>query len=249
MLLAENNLLPLCLKTIMMLKHKQKKWRQIRLFIFGILIGSLVGVSIFWWISYYSHSEWFFTKKINNWIENLFSSSAELDKQKALPYPTENIANQKKNIVEEDSNSIDEYSDEFFYENSEPLVFSDTISDTSYENNQDNSTEQTNVRKDELLLVKDFLFNNDKDLLLDSLMGVTSKGQESVSVSVEFWKSPINFRGYKRSPKKIIIYGAKNHDKAEFKMSEGKLIMIDNNSKYVLRYTNVFLKLEPLKAK
>ncbi len=232
-----------------MLKHKQKKWRQIRLFIFGTLVGLMVGVSVFWWLTYFNKSDWYFTKKINNWVENLFSSSAELENKEAALYKTENNSNPKKNIIEEDTINLDEYSDEFFYENSEPLVFSDTTIDTSNENNQDNSTEHSDVRKDELLLVKDIVFNTDKDLLLDSLMGVTNKGQETVSVTVEFWESPINFRGYKRSPKKIIIFGAKNHENVEFKMKNGKLIMTDNNSKYLLRYSNVFLKFEPLTAK
>lgn len=231
-----------------MLKHKQKKWRQIRLFIFGILIGSMVGVSIFWWFTYFSHSDWFFTKRLNNWIENLFTSSSELDNEKTVILKTNKDANTKKNIIEEDTSELEQFSDEFYYENSEPLVFSDSTFDISDENTSDNNTNSKSVLTDELILVKEIVFNSDKDLLLDSLMGV-NKSQESISVTVEFWKSPINFRGYKRSPKKIIIFGAKNHESAEFKMKDGKLIMTDNNSKYLLRYTNVFLKFEPLITK
>ena len=78
-----------------MLKHKQKKWRQVRLFIIGILIGLLIGISIIWWFSYLKNANWFFTNNIVSWVTNLFSSSAEntentdlslIEKQKNKPH-------------------------------------------------------------------------------------------------------------------------------------------------------------------
>lgn len=229
-----------------MLKHKQKKWRQIRLFIFGILIGSMVGVSVFWWLTYFNKSDWYFTKQINNWIENLFTSSAELEDDKEVKLQTSQAKKNKNNQNSIDSLDLDEYTDEFYYEGSDPIVFQDSVYVENDSNNGESSDLNSDVRKDELLLVKEFELPNNADLMIDSLMGVTSKGDEIITITVEFWKSPINYRGYKRSPLKVIVYGIKNYEKVDFKMKDGKLIMIDNKTKYLLRNTNVFIKLEPI---
>lgn len=228
-----------------MLKHKQKKWRQIRLFIFGILIGSMVGVSVFWWLMYFNKSDWYFTKQMNNWIENLFTSSADLEDNDKIALVVKDKDKNNKNTVAKDSLIEEEYADEFYYENSEPLIFEDSLSeyDTNVSNENDNSAE---VKKDELLLSKEIQLPNNTDLMLDSLMGINVKSKDFVVITVEFWKSPVNFRGYKRSPKKVVVYGVKNIENVDFKMKEGKLIMVENSRKFILRHTNAFLKLEPI---
>lgn len=237
-----------------MLKHKQKKWRQARLFIFGILIGLLIGVSIIWWFSYLKNANWFFTNNIVSWVTDLFSSSAEnientdfsiVEKQKNKKI---NLTIIDEQVIIEDTLMEEEVIDDFYDELSEPLIFEDSlqidISEIFPEAiNQNNIT----VKKDELLHRKDIVLNIPAETKLDSLMGVTPRNIDEQKIAVEFWKSPINYRGYKRSPNKIVIYGVLKFNKAQFVYNDKNVYLIDNNKKYLLKLTDEFLKLKSVK--
>lgn len=237
-----------------MLKHKQKKWRQARLFIFGILIGLLIGVSIIWWFSYLKNANWFFTNNIVFWVTDLFSSSAEntentdfsiVEKQKNKKI---NLTIIDEQVIIEDTLMEEEVIDDFYDELSEPLVFEDSLETNMSENfpetkNQNDIT----VKKDELLLRKDIVLNIPADTKLDSLMGVNPRNTDEQKIAVEFWKSPINYRGYKRSPNKIVIYGVLKFNEAQIVYNNKNVYLIDNNKKYLLKLTDQFLKLKSVK--
>ncbi len=237
-----------------MLKHKQKKWRQIRMLIIGILIGLLIGVSVIWWFSYLKNSSWFFTNNIVEWITDLFSSSAEKDENADFSV-IETKKNKKENTVIinekisiEDTFYEEDEIDDFYSEISEPLVFEDSleinIDDDFLEPKNKN---EITVIKDELLHKTEIVLQHHIDNKLDSLMGVTPRKTDGQKVTIEFWKSPINYRGYKRSPNKIVIYGAQKHEEAQIVQTEKNVFLIDNNKKYLLKMTDVFLKLEAIK--
>lgn len=78
-------------------------------------------------------------------------------------------------------------------------------------------------------------------------MGITSQNANEQKVTVEFWKSPINYRGYKRSPNKIVIYGILNFNEVQFISKDKNVYLIDNNNKYSLKLTDEFLKLKSVK--
>ena len=237
-----------------MLKHKQKKWRQARLFIFGILIGLLIGVSIIWWFSYLKNANWFFTNNIVSWVTELFSSSAEnpdntdfslveIDKT-----TKENHTIIDEQVIIEDTFLEDDVIDDFYEELSEPLVFEDCVEINMSENIPEmNKQNDITVKKDELLFRKNILLNIPIDTKLDSLMGVTSRNANDQRVAVEFWKSPINYRGYKRSPNKIVIYGVLKFNEAQFVYRDKNVYLIDDNKRYLLKLTDEFLKLKSVK--
>jgi hypothetical protein len=237
-----------------MLKHKQKKWRQIRMLIIGILIGLLIGVSVIWWFSYLKNANWFFTNNLVTWVSNLFSSSTEMEDNTEMSLvDNKNKKNVKPSIIDEkviieDTFYEEDEIDDFYYELSEPLVFEDSLAIFTNElSSEIQNKNEITVKKDELLLKKEIVLNQHIDSKLDSLMGVTPKQTDGQKVTVEFWKSPINYRGYKRSPKKIVIYGVSNHNEAQFVSTEKNVFLIDNNKKYLLKMTDVFLKLEAIK--
>ena len=48
--------------------------------------------------------------------------------------------------------------------------------------------------------------NQETDSTLESMSDITDN-KESVYFRVEFWKSPLNYKGYKMSKGKIVLYG------------------------------------------
>lgn len=237
-----------------MLKHKQKKWRQVRLFIIGILIGLLIGISIIWWFSYLKNANWFFTNNIVSWVTNLFSSSAENTENTDFSL-IEKQKNKKTNptiidehIIIEDTLMEEDVIDDFYDELSEPLVFEDSLEiNMSEPFSETKKQNDITIKKDELLLRKNIILNIPIDTKLDSLMGITSQNANEQKVTVEFWKSPINYRGYKRSPNKIVIYGILNFNEVQFISKNKNVYLIDNNNKYSLKLTDEFLKLKSVK--
>ncbi|MFA7107295.1 MAG: hypothetical protein WC154_08340 [Candidatus Izemoplasmatales bacterium] len=237
-----------------MLKHKQKKWRQVRLFIIGILIGLLIGISIIWWFSYLKNANWFFTNNIVSWVTNLFSSSAENTENTDLSL-IEKQKNKKTNptiidehIIIEDTLMEEDVIDDFYDELSEPLVFEDSLEiNMSEPFSETKKQNDITIKKDELLLRKNIILIIPIDTKLDSLMGITSQNANEQKVTVEFWKSPINYRGYKRSPNKIVIYGILNFNEVQFISKDKNVYLIDNNNKYSLKLTDEFLKLKSVK--
>ena len=78
------------------------------------------------------------------------------------------------------------------------------------------------INKDELITTKILSIvylnqkDNDTDSLIKSVLDINTI--EKKSLSVEFWKSPIDYHGYKLSLSKLIIYGVSpQHDYSLYK--------------------------------
>jgi len=94
-------------------------------------------------------------------------------------------------------------------------ISTDTLH-TASANNNDNA-DNIQVRKDELLGSKtlevnnfDFRVNaNNKDSLLQAASGIQidKKNRKKINLAVEFWKSPLNYRGYKLFKNKLVLFG------------------------------------------
>ena len=107
-----------------------------------------------------------------------------------------------------------------------------------------NSEDDVVVRKDELIFVKDIevvSLNHEadhvrsaKDSALKQISGVREDAP-AMSCKIEFWKSPLNYKGYKMAKNKIVLYG--------IDLSDGlKLFRLDNA--IYLRHLSVLYKLE-----
>jgi len=84
---------------------------------------------------------------------------------------------------------------------------------------------------------------------LDSLIGNSanrSNGNESVYL-VEFWESPINYRGYKMGRNRIVIYGIYLPDFVSLKLLNKNIFLKYLNDYYALDFTNEFKPLRVLK--
>jgi hypothetical protein len=100
------------------------------------------------------------------------------------------------------------------------------------------------VKKDQLLAIKnidalnlDIINRSSKDSLLQAISGVQldNKSFKKTTVSLEFWKSPINYRGYKFVKNKLIIFGLEPQDES--------LAMVISDNIYYLKTINGVLRL------
>ncbi|HEU4718606.1 MAG TPA: hypothetical protein VFU15_12265 [Bacteroidia bacterium] len=84
------------------------------------------------------------------------------------------------------------------------------------------------VKKDELLGQKPFGVIDLKEVKDDSTASVTP----GKSVTVEFWKSPLNYRGYKFSRNRLVLFG--------FETEDVESVYSLDNAIYVKSVTGVF---------
>lgn len=83
-----------------------------------------------------------------------------------------------------------------------------------------------------------------KDKTLDSLLIGGQQTQENLSeFLVEFWQSPLNYRGYKRHKNKVVLYGIPQYDFASLKLLDNKLYLKYLNDYYLLEDTPSFKNL------
>lgn len=102
------------------------------------------------------------------------------------------------------------------------------------------------VKKDRLLFsksikltVKDEIIQENKDSLVSELSGM-NKDENKNDYSVEFWESPINYKGYKMANKKILLFGIDNFESASLFQADKKIYLKINDSFYQLDETYNF---------
>ncbi len=130
----------------------------------------------------------------------------------------------------------------------------DTKLESSSENNSDyvesskfssSDFDKIEVRKDELLSYNNtYIYNldfdpnksdNESDSLLSLVSGVETENfnQTKFPIILEYWQSPVHFKGYKFAKNKIAVYGLEDTKPAKlFKLAD----------KYYLRYDKVYYK-------
>lgn len=116
------------------------------------------------------------------------------------------------------------------------------------------SSDDIIVRKDELLSTRTFDVinlnptanrNTSKDSVLQKVSGIKDdKNNTQQFFNIEFWQSPLNYKGYKMSKYKIILYGIESPEGLKiFKLDD--LIYLKNVSAiYKLDYSSEFKSYE-----
>lgn len=129
--------------------------------------------------------------------------------------------------------------------NESGLAFNN-INDSTF---QDSETYR--VLKEELISVKNIyvkvLSPKEKtsatDSLIASLAGVSTPDDKEFFM-IEFWKTPLNSKGYKMTRNRLVIYGyAENADVSIIKLNENYYLR-NNNLFYKLSYSSEFKSLE-----
>lgn len=161
-----------------MLKFKYK----IPPFVFGVTIGLLIGIV-------------FFIFKIDDYIKKISKPSIESIKvteqsvSNSFEKKEENTSDKKSKINTKQSPNIN-------YSEVDALL---------------NDENDITVAKEELLSVKnikviDLDANKKQDTLIGQLAGVSSSEYPNLFF-VEFWKTPLNSKGYRMTRNRVILYG------------------------------------------
>lgn len=112
------------------------------------------------------------------------------------------------------------------------------------------NTEDIVVRKDELLSTKTFdVINlnpvasrtNSKDSLLQKVSGIKDdKNSTQQFFNIEFWQSPLNYKGYKMSKYKIILYGIESSEGLKIFRIDDLIYLKHGTAIYKLDYSSEF---------
>lgn len=156
-----------------------------------------------------------------------------------IKYPIEVSQNTIKNIVNQvtgeitaKQDSINKANKKVYVKKSENALSTSTekdsiqdvsnATDTLVNDTISNLDETIMVKKDELVMVKNIEAltisaidnKNDKDSILQAASGIQieKKNGKKVLINTEFWKSPINYRGYKFLKNKLVVFGIDPQD-------------------------------------
>ena len=129
------------------------------------------------------------------------------------------------------------------------------LKDTSSVIQNQNTNENFIVRKDELLDSKNFevvnFQNNNEtinpsDSLLEKVSGIKDKKKTASSIKIEFWQSPINYKGYKMTKNKIVLFGINSDENIKLFHLDDVIFMKNNQNYYKLYFTDDFKQFEKI---
>lgn len=198
---------------------------KISTFIFGVTVGLLIGLSVFIF-------------KLDEYIRNFQFSSKEKEK-------TEEITSNQNQRDDQDSdrkkNSKTENEKKWTGKRStaeHAEKKNDTL--TFSESGSMNSDDNISILKEELVGVKNVRIKteedqqiNKKDTALRAVSGIEEKASGNYLI-IEFWKTPLNSKGYRMSRNKIILYG----------LPEEELDIVKIDDVFYLKHTFGIFKLE-----
>ena len=219
----------------------------------GVFIGVLIAFSIVWWQGH-DIGRWGFLKKVKSYFSSVFTRHEDNDiaiiNEKSNNKKTVNIK-QKMNNAElkndsayydttnnvnfYDPNALDEFLAKYNGHLPDSLVVDSIIkSQKNVEVNSYSNSNNVEIKKDRLIYAKSFivpgieLFSGDNPGKLDSLLTdnkTTIPIKNKNALLVEFWKSPINYKGYKTGKNKIVLFGIDKYDIISFKVLNNILYM------------------------
>jgi len=190
---------------------KMKFKYKIPPFVFGVSVGLLVGVA-------------FFIFKIDDYIKKI--NKPNIDNIKIVERTvTEDVRKEKNDKPEHEKKST------INTKNSPNINYNEVDALLKEE-------EAINVATEELLSVKNIkVINLDtktkKDTLTGQLAGVTSSDYPNLFF-VEFWKTPLNSKGYRMTRNRVILYGLSD-------FSSITIYKVDDN--YYLKNDDVVYKI------
>ncbi|MBA3681545.1 MAG: hypothetical protein H0W73_10335 [Bacteroidetes bacterium] len=194
--------------------------RKIPTFVFGLSIGLLVGVG-------------FFVFKINDLFNKMKDSAKSQITVVEQPVKTED-KEQEDNRKNKERFKINlGKSDKVNYSEVDSLI-------------RDNS--EINVATEELLSVKNVKIihinpaENENDSLAADIAGVKEKNSDLYFI--EFWKTPLNSKGYRFSKNKVLLYGFLDFNNVSLYELDNSYYIKSSDQVYKLFYGADFKSLE-----
>jgi len=240
------------------------KKKTIVLLLIGLLVGFAMGASFIFWKQTIL-KEMSLASRIKSYVSSFFNRDTNVDEMALLMEAIEGDKSEKKPQTKKNEKAIpsDDFLNEldtlaYFDEAYDSLMF-DTLyfGDSSYDMGGTESFYEDNseivVMRDRLLFTKEIQVlaaksNDDNKSNLDSLLiGGRQPKVKTDKYIIEFWESPLNYRGYKRNKNKIVLYGVKQYDIMSLKMFNNTLYMKYFEDYFLLENTPHFQNLIPLK--
>lgn len=223
------------------------------LFLLGLVLGLLAGAGFF----IFKMDE--ILKKIN-----VFNSSRDtiviqqqpVTEEKKSKTSNSNTISGAKKYIGKDTSKSSMTSAELLakkYSNEIPIrrviAEADSLLKDSIVSFENHNTEPFIVRKDELLSTQTIMVANlqpadNADTVLEKMSGIKNQKGAITSFKVEFWQSPINYRGYKMSKNKIVLFGIDPNDEIKILHLEEEIFMKKNQTFYKLSFTDEFRQFE-----
>jgi hypothetical protein len=205
---------------------------RILILIIGLLIGIIVGGGAFWYLSGSTGQNVFIVNEQPGNKKSEKKSKAIANKPlKSSKNRTGLVENPSKDIVI-NTDSIQGTPEQAMDVKKPYTIEKDSLLLAFNKDSAFLKTEEEIivVKKDELLLVKmvNFInldsknedFNAKKDSAISALAGIKEPFNTN-NLMVEFWKSPINYRGYKMNRNKLVLFGMQSSDIIKvFKLNE-----------------------------
>ncbi|MBL7920108.1 MAG: hypothetical protein JNJ40_07315 [Bacteroidia bacterium] len=194
--------------------------RKIPTFVFGLSIGLLVGIG-------------FFVFKINDLFNKMKDSTKSQITVVEQQVKTEDKADEEKRKNKERFKINFGKSDKVNYSEVDSLI-------------RDNS--EVNVATEELLSVKNVKIihidpaGNQSDSLASDIAGV--KENTSDLYFIEFWKTPLNSKGYRFSKNKVLLYGFLDYNNVSLYELDNSYYIKSSDQVYKLFYGADFRSLE-----
>jgi hypothetical protein len=214
---------------------------KIIVFLFGITLGLLIGAGVF-------------ILRIDEYIGKLelFKSSKDtitIVKEEKLP-----DTKKKKNITNYSGKKSKSQNDSVnFSQETDSLTLGGDTTSLLTTLRRDSLDDQIVVKKDEIITSSSMNVINlgtqskptGKDSTLESISGIKDDGKNQVNkFTVEFWRSPINYRGYKMSKNKIILFGMNPDENMRLYRVDENIYIRQSSALYKIDYTNEFRGLE-----
>ncbi|MFA6923018.1 MAG: hypothetical protein WC223_02085 [Bacteroidales bacterium] len=226
-----------------------KKRDRIAVLIIGLIVGFVVGAIVFKIQTEKQSGIHLSENKVNKITHNL----SEMFAPKANMVKATHRQSKKQNVIFRKSkynyySSSDENKNisqlDIQYREKPDSIFADSVakalrnSSLSENNNEDDIV----IKKDQLILTKDIEINHESEKQNKNLDSLIDYNQESkYSLKVEFWESPINYKGYKMSKSKIVLFGINPYENPTIQRQNNSICLLYRNDKYLLEYSDEFI--------
>lgn len=196
--------------------------RKIPSFVFGVSIGLLVGIA-------------FFMFKIDDYLKKL--NKPKIENIKVVEQTVQEKKDKKENEAQKNTKP------DIKIKNSPNINYSEVDALI-------NEGENITIAKEELLSVKnikviDLDEPGKKDTLTGQLAGVTSSDFPNVFF-VEFWKTPLNSKGYRMTRNRVILYGLSDFSSITIYKVDDNYYLKDDDIVYKISVGTEFKPMEPV---
>lgn len=208
----------------------------------GTVLGFFVGGGIIWWqMNNNDFADFFRKDKYGRSIDtNQYDRAIRPDKKSDKNYRIGNVENQYtiNDSLNMDSINLSQH---------ELLAVYGNEQKDSTQRSSGSSYDDIYISKDELIITRLIKISGevpeiDNGYELDSILTdqrQTSRKQKGV-IKTEFWKSPLNYKGYKFNENKLVIFGFYEVNKLFIVGYNNELFIKYNENYYLIEYTDNF---------